>query len=91
MRRNTLIGPGLAQWDMTLMKNTKITERFNVELRWEVFNLLNRGNFYYLPNNTLSQSAGFGQVTKTSDVAAGNPVIAQGGPRNMNLSLKFTF
>jgi hypothetical protein len=91
MRRNTLIGPGLAQWDMTLMKNTKITERFNVELRWEVFNLLNRGNFYYLPNNTLSQSAGFGQVTKTSDIAAGNPVIAQGGPRNMNLSLKFTF
>jgi len=91
MRRNMLIGPGLAQWDMTLMKNTKVTERLNVELRWEVFNVLNRGNFYYLPNNTLSQSAGFGQITKTSDVAAGNPVIAQGGPRNMNLSLKFTF
>ncbi len=91
MRRNTLIGPGLAQWDMTMMKNTKITERLNVELRWEVFNVLNRGNFYYLPNNTLSQSAGFGQIKETSDVAAGNPVIAQGGPRNMNLSLKFTF
>jgi hypothetical protein len=90
MRRNTLIGPGLAQWDLTLMKNTKVTERLNVELRWEVFNVLNRGNFYYLPNNTLSQS-GFGQITKTSDVAAGNPVIAQGGPRNMNLSLKLTF
>jgi hypothetical protein len=28
---------------------------------------------------------------KTSDVAAGNPVIAQGGPRNMNFSLKLTF
>jgi hypothetical protein len=91
MRRNQLIGPGLAQWDMTLMKNTKISERLNVELRWEVFNVLNRGNFYYLPNNSLSQSAGFGQIKETSDVAAGNPVIAQGGPRNMNLSLKFTF
>ncbi len=91
LRRNTLIGPGLAQWDMTLMKNTKINERLNVELRWEVFNVLNRGNFFYLPNNTLSQSAGFGQIKETSDVAAGNPVIAQGGPRNMNLSLKFTF
>jgi len=91
MRRNQLIGPGLAQWDMTLMKNTKITERLNVELRWEVFNVLNRGNFYYLPNNSLSQSAGFGQIKETSDVAAGNPVIAQGGPRNMNLSIKFTF
>jgi hypothetical protein len=33
----------------------------------------------------------FGTIVKTSDVAAGNPVIAQGGPRNMNFSLKFTF
>jgi hypothetical protein len=91
LRRNKLIGPGLAQWDLTLTKNTKINERLNVELRWEVFNVLNRGNFYYFPNNSLSQSAGFGQIKSTSDVAVGNPVIAQGGPRNMNLSLKFTF
>jgi outer membrane receptor protein involved in Fe transport len=88
-RRNQLIGPGLAQWDMTLMKNTKITDRVNLEIRWEVYNILNRGNFYYFPDNTFGAS--FGTVTKTSDVAAGNPVIAQGGPRNMNFSLKFTF
>ena len=86
-----LIGPGLAQWDMTLAKNTKISERLNVELRWEVFNVLNRGNFYYFPNNTLNSGGNFGQISKTSDVAAGNPVIAQGGPRNMNLAIKFTF
>jgi len=104
-RRNQTIGPGLAQWDMTLMKNTKINERLNVQLRWEVFNLLNRGNFYYLPNNVLTScnsvgtngicasnnGGNFGQISKTSDVAAGNPVIAQGGPRNMNLSIKFIF
>ncbi len=88
-RRNQLIGPGLSQWDMTLMKNTKISDRLNLELRWEVYNILNRGNFYYAPDNTLG--ATFGTITKTSDVAAGNPVIAQGGPRNMNFSLKFTF
>jgi hypothetical protein len=103
-RRNQAIGPGLAQWDMTLAKNTKISERLNVELRWEVYNVLNRANFYYFPNNTLttcnvvtgnlctsSNGGNFGQISKTSDVAVGNPVIAQGGPRNMNLSLKFTF
>jgi hypothetical protein len=88
-RRNQLIGPGLSQWDITLMKNTRITDRLSVELRWEVYNVLNRGNFYYKPGNTLGAS--FGTVTKTSDVASGNPVIAQGGPRNMNFSLKFTF
>ncbi len=88
-RRNQLRGPGLAQLDMSLIKATKITERLNVQLRWEVYNVLNRGNFYYLPGNVLAN--GFGQITKTSDVAAGNPVIAQGGPRNMNFSIKFVF
>jgi len=88
-RRNQLIGPGLAQWDMTLMKNTKITEKVNAEIRWEVYNILNRGNFYSFPERTLGES--FGSVTKTPDVGSGNPVIAQGGPRNMNFSLKITF
>jgi hypothetical protein len=103
-RRNQITGPGLAQWDMTLMKETKITERLNVQVRWEVFNILNRGNFYYLPNYTLTACSGsvvggrcpvssgnFGALTKTPDVASGNPVIAQGGPRNMNFALKFIF
>jgi hypothetical protein len=102
--RNMLRGPGLAQWDMSLIKNTKLTERLNMQIRWEVYNLLNRGNFYYFPNNILTScsslaagnlcapgGANFGQIAKTSDVAAGNPVIAQGGPRNMNFSLKFIF
>jgi hypothetical protein len=88
-RRNQLIGPGLSQWDMTLMKNTRITEKINLEVRWEVYNILNRANFYSYPDNTFGAS--FGTVTKTSDVAVGNPVIAQGGPRNMNFSLKLTF
>ena len=103
-RRNLVIGPGLAQWDMTLIKSTQVTERLNIELRWEVYNLLNRANFYYAPNNILAScgsvvqnqctsgnGGNFGQISKTSDVAAGNPVIAQGGPRNMNFSLKLRF
>jgi hypothetical protein len=92
------------QWDMSLIKSTKITERLNMQIRWEVYNLLNRGNFYYFPNNILAScssliagnicgpgGSNFAQISKTSDVAAGNPVIAQGGPRNMNFSLKFIF
>ena len=105
-RRNSLTGPGLVQWDMSLIKSTKINERLRVEFRWEVYNILNRGNFYYFPNNILTSCSSqignsnlcspigggnFGQIAKTSDVAAGNPVIAQGGPRNMNLGLKFIF
>jgi len=52
--------------------------------------VLNRANFFYLPNNTLLGGSLFG-ITKTPDVAAGNPVVAQGGPRNMNFAIKFQF
>ena len=89
--RNFLFSPGLAQWDLTLAKNTKINERLNVELRWEVYNVLNRANFSRFSLDNGINDSGFGSLTETPDVAAGNPVIAQGGPRNMNLGLKITF
>jgi hypothetical protein len=89
-RRNQLIGPGLSQLDATIIKNTRITERLNMEFRWELYNVLNRANFFYLPNNTLLGGSLFG-ITKTPDVASGNPVVAQGGPRNMNFAIKFMF
>jgi len=89
--RNFLTAPGLSQWDLTLAKNTKIGERLNVQLRWEVYNVLNRGNFSRFSLDNGIRSSTFGTLSETPDVAAGNPVIAQGGPRNMNLSLKITF
>jgi Carboxypeptidase regulatory-like domain/TonB dependent receptor/TonB-dependent Receptor Plug Domain len=89
--RNFLIAPGLSQWDVTLAKNTKINERLNVQLRWEVYNILNRANYSRFSLDNGIQSGTFGTLSETPDVAAGNPVIAQGGPRNMNLGLKFTF
>lgn len=89
--RNFLIGPGLSQWDMSLIKNTKLTERVTLQLRWEVYNILNRSNFSRFSLDNGVRSSTFGQLSETPDVAAGNPVIAQGGPRNMNLALKFIF
>jgi hypothetical protein len=89
--RNFLISPGLAQWDLTLAKNTKLNERLSVELRWEVYNVLNRANFSRFSFDNGINDSGFGTLAETPDVAAGNPVIAQGGPRNMNLALKIKF
>ena len=43
--RDTLTGPGLATWDLSFHKDTRIRERLNLQLRAEVFNLLNRANF----------------------------------------------
>jgi hypothetical protein len=43
--RDTLIGPGLATWDFSVMKETAIREQFVLQFRAEIFNLLNRANF----------------------------------------------
>ncbi|MGA7908930.1 MAG: carboxypeptidase regulatory-like domain-containing protein [Candidatus Sulfotelmatobacter sp.] len=43
--RDTLIGPGLATWDFSVLKDTTIHERLNLQFRAEIFNLLNRANF----------------------------------------------
>jgi len=90
-RRNMLRGPGLSQWDATVIKDTKIGERLTIQFRWEVFNVLNRANYAAFVSNNTVGSGSFGTLTTSSDVAAGNPVIAQGGPRNMNFALKIIF
>lgn len=88
-KRNQLIGPGLKQWDMSVVKNTRITEGTSLQFRWEVYNVLNHTNFgaptpYLIPGI-------FGTITGTPDVALGNPVLGQGAARNMDFVLKFTF
>jgi hypothetical protein len=49
--RNSLIGPNFRQFDFYIFKNTTITERLKMELRFEAYNLLNHPNFAnpYLP------------------------------------------
>jgi hypothetical protein len=42
--RNVLTGPGLATWDFSVLKDTHLFEKFNLQFRAEVFNLLNRVN-----------------------------------------------
>jgi hypothetical protein len=43
--RDTYIGPGLATWDFSVLKDTAIRERLSLQFRAEIFNLLNRANF----------------------------------------------
>ena len=43
--RNTYLGPGLATWDFSVLKDTRLRERLNLQFRAEIFNLLNRANF----------------------------------------------
>ncbi len=43
--RDTYIGPALATWDFSVLKDTAIRERLHLQFRAEIFNLLNRANF----------------------------------------------
>lgn len=49
--RNSLCGPSLAELDLSLIKQTKITERASLEFRAEFFNVFNHPNFN-VPDNT---------------------------------------
>jgi hypothetical protein len=64
--RDTLTGPGLATWDFSLLKDTPIGERMNLQFRAEFFNLLNRANFNQ-PNAVVFTPTG---VSPTAGVIA---------------------
>jgi hypothetical protein len=63
--RNILDGPGFTNVNASLVKNTALSERFNLQLRAEAFNLFNHPNFN-LPDNFLG-SPTFGQITSARD------------------------
>ncbi len=92
--RNTFRGPNFRNWDFSLVKTWKATERVTVQLRGEFFNVLNHPNFAnpaILFNNDLGFLDTFGLVTATPDVAGANPVIGTGGPRSIQFGLKIRY
>jgi hypothetical protein len=60
--RNSLVGPGILSLDSSLFKNNyipRVSETFNVQIRAEVFNLLNHTNFRSpLDNSALYNASG---------------------------------
>jgi hypothetical protein len=86
--RNSLIGPGTVNFDMSLSKATKITERLNVQFRAECFNILNHANFA-LPNSF--SVFGAGSTVPLSTSTAGQIVATSTTSRQMQFGLKFLF
>jgi hypothetical protein len=120
--RGSLVGPTYKQWDLALYKNTAISERVKIQLRAEIFNVLNHPNFSnpVLPSfiadpagnfvttsgsspapgfvgksggAPLNREVGNGsyQISATGDVGIGNPFLGGGGPRGIQLAVKFSF
>ncbi|HEV2882448.1 MAG TPA: TonB-dependent receptor [Pyrinomonadaceae bacterium] len=75
--RNILDGPGYQNVNASLLKNTRLSERLNLQLRLEAFNLFNHPNFN-LPDNFLG-SPTFGQILSARD------------PRHLQFGAKLLF
>ena len=82
--RNVVIGPGFENTDFSIMRNIELGERFRMQLRIEVFDLLNHANFGQ-PGNVVG-TPGFGRITKTRF-----PTGESGSSRQMQLGVKLSF
>jgi len=74
-----LLGPGQFNWDISVVKRTKIAERQEVQLRTEFFNAFNHPQFNN-PGAAFSTPATFGVITSTSV-----------NPRLIQFALKYAF
>jgi hypothetical protein len=80
---NMLRGPHFQNWDISLQKNTRWMEHYNIQLRADAFNLANHPNLG-TPNAAISNTATVGTITGIS----GTPSYQA---RTMEFAAKFTF
>ena len=72
-----LRGPGYYNWDISLLKDIQLTERFKLQFRSDFLNTFNRVNLA-VPNTTVNTST-------TGVIQASQP------PRNIQFALKFYY
>jgi hypothetical protein len=101
-----LRGFPLWQFDIGLRRQFKLSERLNLQLKVEGFNIFNHPNFAdpagllgSFANNNLTPRAGFGESATmfgrslgTSGSTGGfSPIYQVGGPRSLQFSARFSF
>jgi hypothetical protein len=104
LARNSLRGPDFRNWDFSLIKDTRLTERIKLHTRVDFFNFTNHPNFSnpWLPtffadaapngiDPVTGRSLGFLPVTATVDVGLGNPILGGGSPRSIQFAFKLIF
>lgn len=88
--RNTLRGPGVFNLDASLFRNFKLTERFNLQFRTEVFNLTNTPAFNNPGANASSPTRNAdGSIINTNGFT--EITSAQGTERQFRFALKLSF
>src|SRR5579871_1198376 len=89
MGRDSLIGPGLTNLDLSGIKDFSITERQRVQLRVETFNVVNHPNWFMTPTGTAwggsgtTPAATFDKITST--------INGNNSMRQIQFALKYIF
>jgi Carboxypeptidase regulatory-like domain len=87
-KRGQNYSPGYSAVDLTVIKNTPIVERVNLQIRVDLFNIFNHTN---LAPAGVPFTGEAGQINSTIGPYLGNPGIGPGEPLNAQLSAKITF
>jgi hypothetical protein len=89
--RNSISGFGATQVDLSLRRRIPFSDKLNLDFRADVFNAFNHPNFSN-PDGLVGD-AQFGLSTGMLNRGLGglNPLYQIGGPRSIQLSLKFSF
>jgi hypothetical protein len=83
--RNAVYGPGYHTWDMGMMKDFRMTERFKLQFRADVFNLLNHPQF-----TNSSYDTNFSDV-KSDGSIYGTAQTRLASERELQFALRVTF
>ncbi|HEX5423155.1 MAG TPA: hypothetical protein VFW94_06375, partial [Candidatus Acidoferrales bacterium] len=90
--RNDIPGFSLAQVDFSIARKFSLTDRLDLQLRCDAFNIFNHPNF---ANPQAIIPYGVSQLQSTSMLNQGlgglNPLFQEGGPRSLQLSLRLSF
>lgn len=86
--RNAFRGFPFYNWDASVGKTWGLSERFKLQFRGEVFNVLNHPIFATGCMTKNLYSSHTGRTLYTPDQCASNPVIGSGGSRHIQLGLK---
>ena len=88
--RNNFIGPAFGDIDIAFVKNTKVTERMNVQLRMDAFDVLNHPN-YGQPSRVLSSLTGPASLTFGTISSTRFPTGDSGSSRQLQFAVKLQF
>ncbi|MFZ0639120.1 MAG: TonB-dependent receptor [Candidatus Acidiferrales bacterium] len=83
-------GPGIQMWDLSLFKQFKFTERYQLQFRTEFFNSFNHPNFAN-PSADIASPGSFGKVSNTLAPILGTDSGGPGDPREIQFALKLYF